>query len=98
MPQSLDTILRLSYATSTPQIFTGIVAPSVAELTPQRRERFLHYTRIYREFVRPLLPTCKVYHHQPVDSRHGVTDGGWFVMEYAAPDRSKGWHSWSAQP
>ncbi|OHB76729.1 MAG: hypothetical protein A2W31_03750 [Planctomycetes bacterium RBG_16_64_10] len=91
LPQALDTILRMSYATSTPQIFTGITAPTVATLAPQRRARFLHYGRLYKEFIRPLLPTCKVYHHEPIHSRGGVTSSGWFVMEYAAPDRAKGW-------
>lgn len=91
LPQSLDTILRISFATSTPQIFNGIVAPSTDTLTPERRERFLHYGRIYKEFIRPQLPTCRIYHHDPVNARSGVTSSGWFVMEYAAPDRSKGW-------
>ncbi len=91
LSQRLDTILRMSYATSTPQIFTGIVAPSVATLSPARKERFLHYGRIYKEFIRPLLPTANVYHHEPVNARGGVTSSGRFVIEYAAPDRSKGW-------
>jgi hypothetical protein len=91
LPQVLDTILRMSFATSTPQIFVGIVAPSVETLMPQRRERFLHYGRIYREFIRPLLPTCKVYHHEPINARGGVSSSGWFAMEYASPDQTKGW-------
>ncbi|MBI4585310.1 MAG: alpha-galactosidase [Planctomycetes bacterium] len=90
-PQNLDTILRLSYSLATPQIFVGTVAPSVETLSPERQKRFLHYGRIYREFIRPLFPTCKVYHHQPINSRGGVTSSGWFAMEFAAPDRMKGW-------
>jgi alpha-galactosidase len=91
LPQPLDTILRMSYGTSTPQIFCGIVAPNIETLAPERRERFLHYGRIYKQSIRPLLPSCRVYHHEPVNSRGGVDSGGWFVMEYAASDRSKGW-------
>jgi alpha-galactosidase len=90
-PGNLDTILRLTYATSTPQVFVGTVAPSVEELPPQRRERFLHYDGLYKQFIRPLLRTCKVYHHEPVNARAGVEDSPWFAMEYAAPDRAKGW-------
>jgi hypothetical protein len=81
----------MSYATSTPQIFVGSVAPSVETLAPERRERFLHYARIYKEFIRPLLPKCRVFHHEPINARGGVTSSGWFAMEYATPDRSKGW-------
>jgi len=90
-PQNLDTVLRMSYATSTPQIFVGTVAPSVEELSPQRQARFLHYAKVYKEFIRPLLPTCKMYHHEPVNARGGVESGPWFAMEYASPDRTKGW-------
>jgi hypothetical protein len=89
--QNLDTVLRLTFSLSTPQIFVGTAAPSVEELSPERRERFLHYGKIYNQFIRPLLPTCKVYHHAPVSSRGGVESSGWFAMEFAAPDRTKGW-------
>lgn len=91
LPQNTDTLLRMSYATSTPQIFVGAVAPSVEKLSPERRERFLHYGKIFKKFIRPLLPTCKVYHHEPINARNSVTTSGWFVMEFAAPNRKKGW-------
>ena len=91
LPQRTETLLRMSYATSTPQIFVGAVAPNVEQLRPERREMFLHYGKIFKEFIRPLLPTCKVYHHEPINSRGDVLSSGWFVMEYASPDRKKGW-------
>jgi len=90
-PQNLDTILRMSYATSTPQIFVGMVAPSIEELSPQRQARYLHYGKIYKEFIRPLLPTCRMYHHAPVNAWGGVEAGPWFATEYTSPDRAKGW-------
>ena len=86
----LDTRLRMLFALSTPQIVTG-VAPGVEDLTPQIRERYLHYANIYKNFIRPILPTCKVYHHDPVNSHGGVGSSPWFAMEFAAPDRSKAW-------
>jgi len=86
----LDTHLRNTFALSTPWMLLG-VAPSVEELTPQRRERYLHYANLYKEFIRPLLCTCKMYHHAPVTSRDGVTSSGWFAMEYATPNHTKGW-------
>jgi len=89
--QNLDTVLRMTFSLSTPQIFVGTAAPSVEELSPERRAGFLHYGKIYKDFIRPLLPTCKVYHHAPVSSRGGVESSCWFAMEFAAPDRTKGW-------
>ena len=32
-----------------------------------------------------------MYHHAPVSATGGVTSGGWFAMEYTAPDCGKGW-------
>jgi len=90
-PQNLDTVLRITFSLSTPQIFVGTVAPSVEELSPQRRDRFLHYAGIYKRFIRPLLPTCRMYHHEPVNSRGGIESSPWFAVEFASPDRTKGW-------
>ena len=90
-PERLQTILRMSYSLSTPQIFIGTVAPSLDDLTPERLELFQRYGKIYKEFIRPLLPTCKMFHHEPVNSRGGITSSDWFAMEFASPDRTKGW-------
>lgn len=90
-PESLDSILRLTFSLANPGLFSSIVPPCVDALSPWCRERFLHYGAIYKEFIRPLLPTCKVYHHEPVNCSGGVESGPWFAMEYAAPDRSQGW-------
>ena len=38
-------------------------------------EVFLHYGRIYKTFIRPLLATRKVYHHAPVTATEGVDSG-----------------------
>jgi alpha-galactosidase len=90
-PQNLDTVLRVTFSLSTPQIFVGMVAPTVGQLSPERRERFGHYASIYKQFVRPLLPSCRMYHHQPVNSRGGVESSPWFAVEYSSPDRKRGW-------
>jgi alpha-galactosidase len=90
-PQNIDTILRLTYALATPQVFVGAVAPSVEEMNPERRDKFLRYGNMYKDFIRPLLPDCRVYHHAPINAQRGVTGSSWFAMEYGAPDRSKGW-------
>jgi hypothetical protein len=90
-PQNLDTVLRMTYTTTTPLVFVGMVAPSVEEFSPERRARFLHYGKIYKDFIRPIFPTCKMYFHEPVNWHSGVDNSPWFAMEYGAPDRSKGW-------
>lgn len=90
-PENFDTALRLSYTLCTPQIFTGMVARNVDELTPQRRDKFLHYAAIYQRLVRPVLKDALVFHHAPITDTASVDDGGWFALEFAAPDRSRGW-------
>ena len=90
-PENFDTILRTSYTLGTPQIFSGIVAPSLADLTPVRRDRFLHYADLYKDFIRPELATCRMYHHAPVSDTGGVEDGAWFAVEFASKDCDKGW-------
>lgn len=90
-PENLDTALRLSYTLCTPQIFTGMVARNVEELTPQRRDKFLHYAAIYQRLVRPVLKDAQVFHHAPITDTASVDEGGWFALEFAAPDRSRGW-------
>jgi alpha-galactosidase len=85
-----DTNLRNTFTLSTPWMLLG-VAPSLEELTPPRRDRYLHYANLYKKFIRPILPTCKMFHHAPVSSEGGVMSSGWFVTEYDAPDRGRGW-------
>jgi hypothetical protein len=88
----LDTTLRGAYALgNTPRLFNSMLPKSLEELKPATREKFLHYNRIYKTFIRPMLPTCKVYHHAPVNATGGVESGGWFAMEFTSPDRTKGW-------
>ena len=88
----LDTTLRGAYALgNTPRIFNSMLPKSLEELKPATREKFLHYSRIYKTFIRPMLPTCKVYHHAPVDATGGGESGGWLAMEFTSPDRKKGW-------
>ncbi len=90
-PMNLDTNLRTIFTLSTPWVFAGMVAPSLKELSLKSRERFLHYAAIYKRFIRPLLPYCRVFHHSPVSSRGGVESSPWFAMEYASTNRDKAW-------
>jgi len=88
----LLTMLRGVYALgNTPMIFNAMLPKSVEEFQPGVREKFLHYNRLYKTFIRPLLSTCRVYHHAPVNATGGVESGDWLAMEFISPDRRKGW-------
>ena len=86
----LDTHLRTVYTLGTPFIISG-VAPTLEELSDEHRERYLHYANIYKNFIRPILPTCKMYHHAPVSWNTGVQDSPWFAVQFVSPDKKKGW-------
>ena len=85
----LDTHLRITFSLGTPWL--APVAPSLAEMEPSLLAKYRHYAELYKSFIRPLLPTCRIYHHAPVNAKNGVDQGPWFAMEFDSPDRSKGW-------
>lgn len=88
----LDTILRGAYALgTTPVIFNGILPRSVEQFKRGVREKFRHYAQLYKTFIRPLLPNCKVFHLAPVNATGGVESGQWLAMDFMAPDKKKGW-------
>ena len=88
---NLETNLRTIFSLSTPWIFAGMGAPGLGEMMHQSLEGFRRYAKTYKEFIRPLLPECMVYHHSPISNRGGVTSSPWFAMEFASGSRDKGW-------
>ncbi|MFS8082692.1 MAG: glycoside hydrolase family 36 protein, partial [Ginsengibacter sp.] len=62
----LDTHLRVTFTLGTPWL--APVAPSLKDISPETLEKYRHYIGIYKNFIRPLLPTCKIYHHAPVNA------------------------------
>jgi alpha-galactosidase len=68
-------------------IFRGI-SPSMEELSPLFCERVRHAIGLYKDFIRPMLPDCRVYHHTGMLPLFAVTP--WCVLEYAAKDQSRG--------
>ena len=90
-PSNLDTFLRCQFTLSVPQLYSGMIAPSVKSLHPERLERFRHYANLYKTFIRPLWPTSRVFHHEPVNRSGGVESSPWFAMEFSSPDKRKGW-------
>ncbi|MBP5256187.1 MAG: alpha-galactosidase, partial [Clostridia bacterium] len=47
-----------------------------------------HSTDLYKSFIRPILPECRIYHHNP-DSRE-ILKNGVCAIEEALPDGSRG--------
>ena len=88
----LVTMLRSIYALgNTPMVFNSLVPKDMEALTPEVRAKFLHYSDLYKNFMRPVLGETKVYHHAPVNATGSVESGDWFAMEFSSPDRSRGW-------
>ena len=87
-----DTTLRGAFALgNTPMVFDAFLPKSVEAMKPEFRDKCLHYANLYKSFIRPMLPTCKVWHHAPVNSTGGVESGDWFAMEFTSPNKTKGW-------
>ncbi len=63
------------------------VSPSIKEINPIVKERITHHIKLYKDFIRPMLPTCRVFHHTPV--LKSLEPEGWCVLEYASSDASR---------
>lgn len=88
----LITMLRGIYAIgNTPMIFNAMLPSTVDEFDPEVLQKWQKYAKMYKNFIRPLLSTCRVYHHAPVNASGGVESGDWFAMEFMSADRKQGW-------
>jgi len=67
----------------------GGVAPNAAEFPAAHRDKVRHNVNLYKTFIRPVLPTVKVYHHTPV--LPNTEPGEWCVLEHVTPDQSRGY-------
>ncbi|MAE63544.1 MAG: hypothetical protein CMJ18_04670 [Phycisphaeraceae bacterium] len=54
---------------------------------PVQRARVRHALNIYKQFVRPIHRTSRIYHHTPVVD--GLDPAGWGALELASADRRK---------
>ncbi len=84
----LDTHLRVTFSLGTPWLTAA--APELKDMNPEIVEEYRHYVDLYKNFIRPIMPTSRIYHHAPVNAHDGV-EQPWFAMEFDSPDRSKGW-------
>lgn len=60
------------------------IFPTMEERQVAARERWRRTIDLYKTFVRPMLPTCRMFHHTPVQ-RQGEP-GEWVVLECASPE------------
>ena len=63
------------------------IAPSLADANPEYMKAIRHAFTLYREFMRPMLAECRVYHHTPL--LPFAEPGDWAVLEYASNDSSR---------
>ncbi len=77
----LDFMLRIG-------LFNGFCMsgafPSMATKNDWGLERWQKTVELYKQFVRPMLATCRVFHHTPFQ-RHNQP-GDWIVIEHASAD------------
>ncbi len=65
----------------------SIFDPPGAALNPHQVGRIRHMIDLYTSFVRPFMPTSRIYHHTPVVA--GLEPQGWGVLELASDERDR---------
>ena len=86
------TLKRCIYALGhAPAIYWTLVPAQVNENNRGEVEQWRKYAELFKTFMRPLLSTCKVYHHEPINAKGNWDSGFWLVLEFMAPDAAKGW-------
>jgi alpha-galactosidase len=85
----LDTHLRVTFSLGTPWL--APVAPTLKDMNPEIVSEYHYYADLYKRFIRPIMPTCRIFHHAPVNAEDGVEQNPWFAMEFDSPDRNRGW-------
>lgn len=63
----------------------NVIAPVGAEINTQQMDFVRRSVDIYKNFIRPILPDCRVYHHTPEAMKEKIC-----ALEIASPDASKG--------
>jgi alpha-galactosidase len=86
------TMVRSVYTLgNTPRFFNMMLPSTVQQYAPADLTLLNRYATFYKQVIRPLLPTLKVWHHGPVNGTAGVESGPWFVMEFSSPDKTLAW-------
>lgn len=65
----------------------NVIHPMAAETNPETMAFVKHSVALYKDFIRPFLPTCKIYHHTPEAAR--ALAEGFSCLEIAAADKTR---------
>ena len=82
---SLDAQMRNTMLT---HMSLNVVAPAATEWNPAQMAFIKHSVGLYKSFIRPFLPSCRVYHHTPEAAK--ALEEGKMILEIASPDGKKG--------
>ena len=66
----------------------NVVAPAATYANPIQMDFVRRSTALYKSFIRPMLPDCKVFH--PTADAKEALKKGYTALEIAAPDGSRG--------
>ncbi|MBE6637067.1 MAG: hypothetical protein E7618_04625 [Ruminococcaceae bacterium] len=66
----------------------NVIAPAATEANAVQMAFVKHSVELYKSFIRPFLPTSKVYHHTPEAASD--PDGNVSILELSAQDGSRG--------
>jgi alpha-galactosidase len=66
----------------------NVIAPAVLTPNPVQMEFLQHSVALYKDFIRPMLPTSKIFHHTPESASNA--DGTLSILEIASPDGTRG--------
>lgn len=91
LPDTATTLRGIYALGNTPMIFNGILPKSLETFKPDLRQLYDRYATLYKTFIRPLLPTCRVYHFAPINATSGFDSSGWLAMQFMSPNGREGW-------
>jgi alpha-galactosidase len=63
------------------------IFPTMHERQAAAHSRWRHNIELYKTFVRPMLSTCRLFHHTPIQRQ--TEAGDWMVLEAASADSSR---------
>lgn len=82
---SLDLQMRNTMLT---HMSINVISPVTAPMNEKQLEFVKHSIGIYKDFIRPFMPTAKTFHHTP-DVAETFTDG-FTAIEIASPEADRG--------
>jgi len=65
----------------------NVLNPAAAEYNELQRDFIKHSVDVYKSFIRPMIPTSRMYHHN--EDISGVRKDGYSALELASADKTK---------